>query len=57
MGIIIKTISFLTIKPNIKKLAEMSEYNILGVSRNFLKYRNPTRAKNTDGALLYDVWE
>ena len=54
---IIKIISPLIMNPNIKKLAEIVEYNILGVSRNFLKYKNPARAKNTEGTLLNDVWE
>ena len=54
-GMIIKIISPLIMNPNIKKLAEIVEYNILGVSRNFLKYKNPARAKNTEGTILYDV--
>ena len=55
MGIMIKIISGLTMKPKTKKLAEIVEYSIFEDSRNFLKYRNPARAKKTDGALLNDV--
>ena len=50
-----KIISFLTMKPKTKKLADMIEYSILEESRNFLKYKNPTKAKKTEGALLNDV--
>ena len=44
-------------KPKTRKLADMVECNILEDSRNFLKYKNPARAKNKDGVLLNDVWE
>ena len=36
---------------------DIDEYSILFESKNFLKYKNPARRKNTDGALLNDVWE
>ena len=57
MGIITKIISPLIMKPKTKKLADIDEYSILFESKNFLKYKNPARRKNTDGALLNDVWE
>ena len=57
MGIITKIISPLIMKPKTKKLADIDEYSILFESKNFLKYKNPARMKNTDGALLNDVWE
>ena len=56
-GIITHITSFLIIKPKIKSVDEIIEYNIFWLSMNLLKNRKPANIKHTEGALLKEVCE